>query len=154
MTASVTPTSTLALTIDAIRDLIANSETWQTWVGATTAAAAKLSTHLINDDQFHHPLVIVSQAVGYEVSDYLQRGQFNLLFEARNDGGYVNDDDAVLDFLNKVGAVVEEAKIYDEANSRITTKPITLLQPVERTRDEAGQDYLTMKWQIDCGIDD
>lgn len=127
---TVTPTGILSLPLDNARTLIANSATWQNWVGAADADAAKEHIHIagppppsgeyFSDAEMNNlwPLCVLAlppDGQGFAVrregdgTDLVmpQRGMVMAMFEDGVDGENENSPgDAEFAFLNEIGGVL------------------------------------------------
>jgi len=123
---AVAASGILSVPLDAMRTLIAATSAFQTWVGVETAAAAKAFIHLIAlneaaslsqaEREALRPVAVIGfgddfhAAEDAEPGPYMRHGgQIEVVFEAVITAAYTDDEaDAVLEFANSVGAVVEE----------------------------------------------
>ena len=167
---AVTPTGTSALQLEALRNTIAGSSTFQTWVEAETAAAAKASVYIdafvpvdgegnrLVDLTSKRPFAIIEDrertydhSSGGVCEHYDLISAFVVIFEADVPSGYCIED-AGYWFRNHVDAVLEEMQALTGTYIRIQS----IEQEVEMTRNRPGAagkpgDYFYWGFRVTVG---
>lgn len=145
-------TSEAALAMEVLRTALANSAAFQAWVEAADASEALASIHYVNEKTGSRPLAIISNPQLFAVAaGGFQRYTVMISFEAVPTKVY-SEEDAVIEFINTVGDIVQEMQQYDDANAQLIAEFEAQDQP-QRTREEQGQDFMYQTWRIRTGID-
>ncbi len=158
-------TSRLSKPIDFLRDTIANSATFITWTGSANAAAAKLKVFVNEQGSPDEDLPLSAMPlaiVQWESFDrfFTSKGENNL-FESdgslslRFYAGITDDDNeesALYEFLNNVGAVIDEmgqlagtAGFLDITRKSMSSMP----QRADVNGEQQLGKYYTMKWTVE-----
>ena len=167
----VTPTSPMALTIDALRTLIASSATFQAAVGATGMPAEKLAAarqrvHVSeykpgDDNSFERPYALIVRT-GAEHSEAEGTGYFNdsgtldVLFEREIPEAYTDadqTDNAELDFSNFIDTVIAECQaLSSQAGYLITRSWRTADGPWRDKEDGGDTEYYGIYKSVEWGL--
>ncbi len=155
----VTPSGIMSLPLAHLRTLVANCSSFQSWTGAANAAAAEAFIHLVNlpDDSLVRPYVLIDfndKWKSQKVAEFQfeKRGELYLLFE--DDVAVANqasEADAVFDFMNNVGAVLEEMMSLSGQNGYLNLVEIEINDQPERTtseESEMNEDYYTASFDV------
>jgi len=112
---AVSPTGIESTVLDTFRTTLATSDTFQTWVGVETVAAAKARIYPVKETAGNYTLPCAVIDVGpidrnpIAVGISEQRGSIEVLFMASVDSEH-DDDDAAYAFLNQTGAVISDVE--------------------------------------------
>ncbi len=162
---AVSPTGVLSKPIDLLEDLIAESATFQTWVGAASAAAAKTSIHLLQlpdpadsdgyslvESQGKRPFCLLGFPVGApnrfnRIADgatltFAERGTLLMAFE--NNIEPIEDpdtlDDRLFTFLNNIGGIfadiLAKAGTSDGSKAFLWVSAVEIIEFFRADRDE------------------
>lgn len=123
----VSPTSREAVILDNIRTLIARTAMFKTWVGETVEADAKARVYVDERQEPIFPFALVREedseaeqaATGVVFSE---TRPYMIIFSAEISGDYVGDDeqtDAAYEFMNAVGAVIDQMKVLSASANPI-----------------------------------
>lgn len=160
----VTPAKTPSLQISNARTLLSNSTTFQTWVGAASAAAALSRIHMVTggDGAPTRPYAVVSWAAdaysatavsgGYGHT-YEESGAVEVLFENSVGSGNSADSDAAFEHMNAVGGIVADLAAIAGSGSYLNVKRFSLSAGPARSRDSQGEgtDYVQSVWRLEWG---
>lgn len=113
---SLTPTGSLAVPLHALQTMLLASASWQTWCGSLLLATAQ--TYLVNapDDAALPHAVIDLDTDHSGTRDGCSAGRFTRTGGATlylcDQARYESDADSVIDFLNRVDAVMADLETY------------------------------------------
>lgn len=157
---AVTPTGYWAGPLGNLRDILAESETWQSWCGVETAAAAKAYIHYVivpYANRTTRPFVLIDVQNGFELTRQApgitrNTGRLLMMIETPIPDGY-SEADAQLDHQNKIGAMLAEILAIGSQNGYLSITSVTNTdgpsRPLEEDRD--SDDFLQSIFQIDYG---
>lgn len=162
---AVTPSNGLSLVLSRAQALIAASSTFQTWVGAASAAAALARVHLVTggDGVPTRPFAAVSwRPQGYTLEAvsggsghvYQESGAVEVLFENAVGTGNSADSDAALEHTNATGGIVEDLAGLAGSNGYLNVTQFHLLSGPMRSASSEGEavDYVQSVWEFEWGI--
>lgn len=142
---TVTPTGIISLPLHYLRQSIAASTTFQTWVGADDAEEALDNIYSVATIVFTRPFAVVDWAKNFKRTKnaggtrnhFEQSGELAMLFRGSIDPTH-NDSDAAFAFLNTVGAIISEIEELAGVADYLDIVSITLDQGPHRPgEDEA-----------------
>lgn len=157
----ITPTGNMSLAVDAARDLVASSSTFQAWVSAANEAAAKARVYTVGRDgdglaAFERPFALVSipESYGHTVRHGGHAaGSLLLILEAEVDSDADSHEDAAYDFGNTVGAIVKEMIEESQAPGRLFVRSIDQTIPPSRSGKAEAVDYYQAAYLILYGLE-
>ena len=157
----VEPLNMLSKPLGLLRDMIANSATFQSWVGAIDATTAKPFIHFIRPpNTFTRPLALIDFGKEYNrqrtANDKFEpSGDIDLTFE--EDITPANTDnwqDAAFTFTNQIGKIIEEIEAVQGVNPFLSIRAIEkreLMRSFEDEDDTLGDFYLA-KFEVNWGV--
>lgn len=156
-----TPSGIMSLPLAHLQTLIAASATFQSWVGAADAAAAKNSIHLINvpDTVLTRPFALIGFGEKWKAQKTAEffhdkRGELFLVFEADvAEIDQASEADAVFAFMNQVGAVISHMLSMAGNNGYLNVIEAEMLAPPVRitSEDNEFEDYYTVEFTVVWG---
>ena len=159
----VEPLNSFSKPVDLLRSMVANSVSFQTWVGAVDDITAKAFIHLIRTSPTPTwPLAIIDfgdeygrlRESGGSNQNFQQLGSLLLMFEMKVvPFNKENWQDAALALKNQVGLIIDEIEAQAGQADKLSIKSWEL-KKLERTdEDERGTlgDLYTIVFEIDWG---
>jgi hypothetical protein len=162
-----TPTGPISLPLAHAETLLANCATFQSWVSAANAAAAKAHIHLAafapsasSDDPyavgFHGDAGGESEVIaGGAGQTFVDRGEIGILFKAKTSEGYASDpENAELEFTNKTGAIKSEMEALSGSGTYLVLRAINWEPPMAGNDNEVGEgpyfaQIFTLHWGME-----
>lgn len=148
---TVTPAGILSTPDAKLRDLLAASATFQTWVGAENAEAAKAHIHLTAVMEPTRPFALIALADGGPWNygavsgggrqHFLPSGSLILHLEAEVAANYQGDEslaDAEFEFRNNVGAVLLEMGNLAGSSDYLTVVSFDLIDGPARSHPDTA----------------
>jgi hypothetical protein len=147
----------MAKAAEAMKSLIAASSTFQTMVGAASAAAAKASIYLgayTPAGAIARPFALVSSVSADRfsktgLSGWVENGSFKILIERDIAAGYQPDDrqnDAELEFRNLIGKLLEEIADLSCQPGYLVLRSIEITDGPYRYESKTGQPEVMGCW--------
>ncbi len=156
---AVTPTGGLSKPLDTLADMISESATWQTLTGEPLPVDAKTYVHLeafnataanvTNDENSDEikaarPICVVSTGEAWDhtsiaIGTNLDTGQIVMSFEIDVPTEYQKIDnlsEAMMDFQNKIGALVSEIMALSDSGTFLHISSISLKSGPFRTDED------------------
>lgn len=111
---AITPTSSIARQLDALKTLIEASATWQATDGAN------VYVYDVNGGEYTRPAAIIfeGRSLGMKRGGYLS-GSLEILFEREPDPAATSSYEEELSFRNWYGAILKEMRIASEAGGTL-----------------------------------
>lgn len=148
---------------DNVRNALAATPAFQSWVGAADMAEALTRIHFRSTvfidtappSSLSRPLVLFGPGENWKVTRSSNRGETILLFVANVDEAHTgSDEDAGYAFLNQIGACLQE--MWQREEYVVIQQIEDYEEPPSRSLDddepETGQDYyrapLTLTWGV------
>lgn len=146
---SVTPADIISLPLKYLRDTIAASATFQSWVGAANAAAALAYVHAVVATDGTPPFVVVDWGNYRRVKDsfgehHNYRTEGDLRVVVRGPIAHADDADAAFEFFNKLGAIIGEMEEISGTAGYLDWESLSIEsfdRPNEEEIQSTGQDY-------------
>lgn len=146
---AITPSGPLSLPLTNLQTILANCATFQEWVGADNAEAAKARIYLVAVDEgsYIRPYALVAQgdewkrelSAGGAGHVFQPSGNLFLMFEANVSEAYQSDHrDAELEFTNKIGTIIKEMEALAGQSGYLTVNYINYKEegPSRSSEDE------------------
>lgn len=158
---AVSPTGILSTPLDSLAELVASSTSFQTWVGALDATAAKAKVYRTARDQsgasaWARPFALATIPSGWNLTDALQQyatGSMHLLFEDDVDSANAGShEDAAYEFTNNVGAVIKEMIRNASSPGYLYVSGIEIVSGAQRACVEEGSDYYQIWFRVAYGL--
>lgn len=149
---AVVATGTFAGPVAALADMVAATEAFQLWTGMPDAGAARTRVKLIDypGSAIVRPFAIVGFAEWRSRRGGFAAGVLRLGFEAAVSDPELADEDAAIEFMNPVGAVIQE--LHERAEDAGLVLPETALEwGPARSKNEA-EDYLEIRFRCQYGL--
>lgn len=161
---AVTPNGILSEPLDVLADMISESATFQTFVGAGSAAIAKQRVYIsgrlaAGTDAFERPFALISpNDFSIELNSF-GTGTLDVLFEAdvssENQSSFA---DATFEFLNDFGNILDELMASSYTGGNLLIQRITSTMPPQRAnfnqiRDNTKEDYYLSEIQVAYGVE-
>lgn len=140
----VTPTGHLSLPLDYLRKTVAASASFQSWTGTADATAALARVHLVNAaPAATRPLAAIDWARNHSSTReadgthawFTRQGTLSLLLRDTI-ATSTSDEDAALDFLNKVGALWADMEALAGTSGYLDIQSIRIVQGPERPEED------------------
>lgn len=153
----VTPSGILSLPLDYLRDLIAAVTAFQTWTSTASAAAAKARIHvqLLNAANIVRPFAVVGFGPGtvFTPPSLGAFGQHNLhlMLESAAITAGTSHQDAVFQFLNDTGPIIEGAANLAGTPGYLFVQQIEFIKVCERSAQAESVDYIQAHWVFRTG---
>lgn len=155
-------TGILSAPLDALADLVAASATFQTWVGAANAAAAKPRVYRSARDGsggsgYTRPFALAVLPAEFGVM--LTHGSFasgamDVLFEADIASGDLDShEDAGYEFANKIGAIIDEMMAASYGGGYLFVRKIEQVAPPARAENIEQSDYYQAWYRVHYGLE-
>ena len=154
----MTATGPLSVPVDALRTLVSESSTFQTWTGAANAAQALNSIFLVSADESEtRPLALINTGPDWRITRNAQSaaipsGGLLISFEDDVTG---SDAAAAEDFLNQCGGVLSDIMTASGTSGTICIHDILFETPPSRATedDEVAQgDFFYVRFNVMWGI--
>ena len=160
----VEPLNSFSKPMDLLRTMVANSTSFQTWVGAVDATAAKAFIHLIRTNPTPTwPLAVIDfgdeygrlRESGGSNQVFTQLGSMLLMFEMKvTPFNTDNWQDAGLALTNQVGLILDDIQAQAGQPDMLAIKSWELKKLGRTDEDErqsTGNDLYTIVFEIDWG---
>jgi len=166
--ADVTPTGEMGKAMVNLKNLLAESGTFQTAIGATGSpaekiTAAKLRIHLTAYDRptetdFTRPFALICKT-GNDTNEKiatnasLVSGDMELRFDKNISEGYKDDPgNAELEFLNFIDAVIAEMETLSNQPGYLAITAINIIEGPTQIENEAGIYIQSIRLSVDWGL--
>jgi len=166
---AVTATGPVALPLENLRTLLANSSNFQTWVSAADADAAKAHIYRVAVDapyaakrpfacvRHFNPAENEHESVsGGAGNTFVERGALELYFEAAVASGHqASHADAELQFLNDVGSFLSDMDALSGTDGYLNMTGWSFLAGPQRASEDESQsegDYMQCLLRIEWSI--
>jgi hypothetical protein len=143
----VSPANILSLPLAHLRTLIAACPAFQAWTGAANAAAAAARIHLVNlpEGDLTRPFALIGYGEKWKYTkiadiSFQARGELFVMFEDDvASANQASEADAVIAFMNDVGATLAEMMDFSGWNGYLHIAEIEIGSVPERFTSEEGQ---------------
>jgi hypothetical protein len=159
---TVTASGMVSVPVSALRDMLSQSATFQTWTGTASSAAALAYIHMIGlaEADRVRPFALITLGDNWRrtyggSNRFIPSGELFLVLESDIDEDNVEDfADSELEFSNNVGGVIGDLEALTESGA-LVIQTIRMQVPPERTwRDEKQSegDYYQCVIAVDYGF--
>jgi hypothetical protein len=159
---TVTATGVISVPLSALRTMVSQSATFQTWVGAANAAAALASIHMVGlaEADVARPFALVTLGDNWRrtyagTNRFTMNGELFLVLEGEVDAANVDDfADAEFEFTNTVGGIIEDLEALSESEALIVQSIRVQDAPQRSWRDEKASEgeYYNCVFAFEYGL--
>jgi hypothetical protein len=153
----------LSIPLATLKTMLSKSATFQAWVNAATEAEALASIHVVSveSEDERRPFAIINigakwasnLSAGGAGNFFINDGELILAFEA--DVAEVSESLAVYEFLDKIGAIIEEIQALSGLGGYLSFHSIECSEPPVRSVDNelpTEGDYYRTAFAITYGV--
>lgn len=158
----VTPTGIYSLPLEHLKNMLADSATFQSWVSAANATEAKDNIHLvgIDDENANSPYATIDHGDSWNIekiaggmgNHYIDSGTLRLYMESDIPASLKSTiGDAKIDFTNNIGAIVDEMLKLAGSDTYLNIQRIDVIEQPARTTEDtevAQSDYYNINLMI------
>lgn len=155
-------TGPLSIPLAMLRTMLSESAVFQAWVGAGDATEALDSILYVEKKDLQRPFAVIDIGEDWESEQiaaglrgsFVNSGQLLLFFEADVAEG-ATDGDALIDFLDPVGGVIQDIQVLSGQGGYISIHSIIMSEPPDRADDNEDPpegDHYNIEFTITWGL--